>query len=270
MAAHNGIPEKSTRIPFFSCSIAVHCAPPHFVISPFPLALHFSMTGEDTLSGQIRKSRFLLSRHLVFTNFAADKTNDRPMQPRSPRTTANPKTGETYVCNYLSPLGSLLLASDGLHLTGLWFEGQRHFPAETCRSPRTEHLPLFDAVREWLDRYFAGNDPGAVPPLRPEGSAFQQTVWALLLKIPYGETTTYGDLARTLARLQGRTTLSAQAVGGAVGHNPISILIPCHRVVGHNGSLTGYAGGLDRKRFLLRLESARRPASLFPAAIFCQ
>lgn len=190
------------------------------------------------------------------------------MHPCESLATANPKIGKRYTCNYLSPLGSLLLASDGLNLTGLWFEGQRYFPAEIRGNHQRDHLPLFDAVHEWLDRYFAGTDPGTTPPLRPEGSAFQQAVWALLQKIPYGETTTYGDLARTLARHQGRASLSAQAVGGAVGHNPISILIPCHRVVGRNGSLIGYAGGLDRKRFLLRLENARRPATLFPATIF--
>ena len=162
----------------------------------------------------------------------------------------------TYVSNYLSPLGPLLLASDGTALTGLWFEDQHHLPPmRMLEKARPDSLPLFDATFEWLDRYFAGRDPGATPLLRPAGSPFQQAVWALLREIPYGKRTTYGILARELAGRQNRSTWSAQAVGGAVGRNPISILIPCHRVVGHNGSLTGYAGGIERKCRLLRLET---------------
>lgn len=180
------------------------------------------------------------------------------MPTNAPHATTDPESGMqyTYISNYLSPLGPLLLASDGTALTGLWFEDQRHLPPmKMLEKARPDSLPLFDATFEWLDRYFAGRDPGATPPLRPAGSPFQQAVWALLREIPYGKRTTYGILARELAGRQNRSTWSAQAVGGAVGRNPISILIPCHRVVGHNGSLTGYAGGIERKCRLLRLET---------------
>ena len=123
--------------------------------------------------------------------------------------------------------------------------------SEKARSPLT-----ITRARRWLDLYFAGREPGFLPPLHPAGSTFQQAVWALLLQIPYGQTVTYGELARQLAEKQGRPRMSAQAVGGAVGHNKISIIIPCHRVVGTGGSLTGYAGGIDRKVKLLALEQA--------------
>ena len=145
--------------------------------------------------------------------------------------------------HYESPLGGILLAADDTGLTGLWFEGQKYF-ARTL-----------DAVhRRWRDVYFGGQEPDFTPPLHPAGSAFQQEVWALLRRIPCGQTTTYGALARQLAAERGLSRMSAQAVGGAVGHNVISIIIPCHRVVGTNGSLTGYAGGIDKKAALLRLE----------------
>lgn len=145
-----------------------------------------------------------------------------------------------------SPLGDIILASDGENLTGLWFGGQQHFPKEEMM---TSELPIFDRTENWLRRYFAGlrPDPKELP-LKPMGSEFQKRVWNLLLEIPYGEVTTYGELAKAL------NCKSAQAVGGAVGRNPISILIPCHRVVGKNGSLTGYAGGIDKKEALLKLE----------------
>ena len=146
----------------------------------------------------------------------------------------------TYIQHYDAPLGRILLAADEVGLTGLWFDGAKYFA---------------DA-RRWLDLYFAGQEPGFLPPLHPAGSTFQQAVWALLLQIPYGQTVTYGELARQLAEKQGRPRMSAQAVGGAVGHNKISIIIPCHRVVGTGGSLTGYAGGIDRKVKLLALEQA--------------
>jgi len=164
----------------------------------------------------------------------------------------------------------ITLASDGERLTGLWLEGQKYFGggAEAgvgagAGAGAQRDLPVFQAVREWLDRYFAGERPESPSekiPLAPAGSAFRQAVWNVLLtKIPYGQTMTYGEVARQAARLLGRPRLSSRAVGGAVGHNPISIIIPCHRVVGADGSLTGYAGGLAVKKRLLELEGMSRP-----------
>ena len=159
-----------------------------------------------------------------------------------------------YTSVYPSPLGNLTLAADGDALTGVWFEGQKYF-ASTLHGIHAEaDLPLFRQCREWLDRYFAGHNPGATPPVRLHGTPFRMAVWEILKRIPYGETVTYGDIARQMARLAGKPHMSAQAVGSAVGHNPVSIFVPCHRVVGTNGSLTGYAGGLDIKERLLRLE----------------
>ncbi len=155
---------------------------------------------------------------------------------------------------YASPLGRLTLASDGKNLTGLWIEGQKYFGAGLKLSPDSS-LPIFRQTGAWLDRYFAGEQPSpALLPLAPAGSGFRQAVWKLLAEIPYGETVTYGRLAKQMAALLGRASMSAQAVGGAVGHNPISIIIPCHRVIGSQGSLTGYAGGIDKKIYLLQLE----------------
>lgn len=158
----------------------------------------------------------------------------------------------TSLCRYESPVGPLRLASDGQAVTGLWMEGQKYFAATLEGAVKEESLPIFDAARTWLDAYFAGRVPPAPPPLSPQGSPFRQAVWRLLLEIPYGQTTTYGALAQTLRDRGVRA--AAQAVGGAVGHNPISILIPCHRVVGADGSLTGYAGGVNVKWRLLNLE----------------
>lgn len=156
------------------------------------------------------------------------------------------------VCTVPSPLGSLCLAADGSALTGLWLEGQKYFASTLTGREEAAALPVFDQTRRWLDAYFSGKDPGSLPPLAPKGSAFRRELWKLLAEIPRGETVTYGALAE---RLQARgVAASARAVGGAVGHNPISILIPCHRVVGGGGSLTGYAGGLDTKIRLLELE----------------
>ena len=159
-----------------------------------------------------------------------------------------------YRTTYPSPVGDLTLASDGTSLTGLWFRGQKYdcaaLPPEAENCP---DLPVFLETAAWLDAYFAGEALPPMPPLAPEGSPFRQAVWALLREIPYGMTTTYGALAEQL-RMSGLTA-SPIAVGGAVGHNPISILIPCHRVLGADGSLTGYAGGLDIKRFLMELET---------------
>ena len=156
---------------------------------------------------------------------------------------------------YPSPLGPLTLGSDGTNLTGLWLPEQKYFP-KTPMEPRPD-LPVFAQAAAWLDGYFAGEepDPGELP-LAPAGSEFRRLIWDLLLEIPYGELTTYGRLAEKAARRMGRYSMSAQAVGGAVGHNPISIIIPCHRVVGADGSLTGYAGGVAAKSWLLRHEGA--------------
>ena len=156
-----------------------------------------------------------------------------------------------FLTHYASPLGPILLAADETGLTGLWFEGQKYFPSFLGVDYQEKETPVLTETARWLDVYFSGKDPGFLPPLHPQGSPFRQTVWDILLTIPRGQTMTYGEIARRLG------VRSAQAVGGAVGHNPISILIPCHRVVGSDGSLTGYAGGFDRKTRLLQLEGAR-------------
>ena len=170
----------------------------------------------------------------------------------------------TYRASYLSPLGAITLASDGKALTGLWFDGQKYFGSTLPVETKQGDCPVFAQAKRWLDSYFAGEKPDFTPPLHPVGSAFQQAVWALLLEIPYGETTTYGTLARKLAEKQGLTHMSAQAVGGAVGHNDISLIIPCHRVVGASGSLTGYADGVDKKIKLLELERADMKSFFVP------
>ena len=156
----------------------------------------------------------------------------------------------TYAAYYSSPLGRIVLMSDGTALTELDFAEE---VPEASAVHTQKDLPVFREVCRWLDVYFAGRDPGALPPLAPHGTAFQQAVWKILRRIPYGTTTTYGRIAAHIAAARGGR-MSAQAVGGAVGRNPISILIPCHRVIGADGSLTGYAGGLDKKEYLLRLE----------------
>ena len=163
-----------------------------------------------------------------------------------------------YTKRYASPLGPLLLAERAGALAGLWMEGQKYYLGSLGKEQRQERdTEVLDRTCDWLDRYFKKEAPTPDGlPLAPEGSAFRKEVWAILCKIPYGETTTYGAIAREIAGRFGRERMSAQAVGGAVGHNPISIIIPCHRVVGAGGSLTGYAGGLEKKIFLLTLEGA--------------
>ncbi len=163
---------------------------------------------------------------------------------------------KTYTAHIPSPLGELLLVSDGEALCGLYFEGQRYYPALPEAEERPE-LSVFEKTRAWLRAYFAGERPETDVPLRPDGTAFQRAVWELLREIPYGETVSYGALADMLAACRGRPC-SARAVGGAVGRNPVSILVPCHRIVGADGSLTGYAGGTDRKRKLLEIERGAR------------
>lgn len=159
-----------------------------------------------------------------------------------------------YVNNYQSPLGKIILAGNDKGLTGLWFEGQKYFGSTLGNEYEEKDIPVFSQAREWLDCYFQGKESKTAVPLSLAGSPFRRSVWKILMEIPYGHVTTYGQIAEKLARQQGLSSMSAQAVGGAVGHNPISIIIPCHRVVGSDGSLTGYAGGLERKRKLLELE----------------
>lgn len=156
--------------------------------------------------------------------------------------------------HYASPLGNILLTADETGLTGLWFEGQKYYAQGLPEERREAETPVLTQTKDWLDIYFFGEKPDFLPPLHPAGSQFRQDVWNLLLEIPYGETRTYGEISKKLAERRNLPHSSAQAVGGAVGHNPVSIIIPCHRVVGTNGSLTGYAGGLERKVRLLELE----------------
>ena len=165
---------------------------------------------------------------------------------------------------YQSPLGGILLAADEVGLVGLWFEGQKYFANTLSARHEEKMLPVFGQVREWLDCYFGGGIPGFTPPVHLQGSPFRLAVWDVLRQIPYGETVTYGEIAREIARRQGVRNVSAQAVGGAVGHNPVSIVVPCHRVVGSNGSLTGYAGGITRKVRLLNLERAEMSGLFVP------
>lgn len=161
-------------------------------------------------------------------------------------------------CEYESPIGRMLLAQEGETLTGCWFYGQKNFP-KNAESFLREETALLRLAQLWLDAYFHGQspDPRALP-LDPHGSDFRREVWEILLTIPEGKTMTYAEIARLLALRRGVPRMSAQAVGGAVGHNPISVIIPCHRVVGSGGSLTGYAGGLEKKEYLLALEQAAR------------
>ena len=153
-----------------------------------------------------------------------------------------------------SPLGEVRLRSDGKSLTGLWFVGQVNDAKDNCDIEIKDDLPIFGQVETWLESYFSGNPTPITFPLQPKGTIFQERVWKILQEIPYGETMTYGEIAQRIAKEKGVATYSAQAVGQAVGKNPISILIPCHRVLGKNGALTGYAGGVHRKEQLLRIE----------------
>lgn len=146
------------------------------------------------------------------------------------------------------------MASDGTALTGLWFDGQKYFADTVSEEHIEKSLSIFEDVSKWLDIYFGGKEPDFMPPVTFETTPFRKAVWDILVTIPYGKTMTYGEIADTIAGQKGIDKMSAQAVGGAVGHNPVSIIIPCHRVVGTGGSLTGYAGGIDKKIQLLKLE----------------
>lgn len=161
-----------------------------------------------------------------------------------------------FIHRYHSPLGNILLAADDVGLTGLWFDGQKYYAGNLAAEHEEQNTPVFEQAKEWLDIYFTGREPQFMPPIHMTGTPFQLAVWEILRRIPYGKTTTYREIAKEIARQRGLPHMSAQAVGGAVGHNAISIIIPCHRVVGTNGSLTGYAGGIDKKVKLLTLEKA--------------
>ena len=155
-----------------------------------------------------------------------------------------------------SPLGEITLRSDGESLTGLWFADDKHYGDKDIQDAQNAELPVFALAEKWLAEYFAGCEPKVNVPLQFTGSDFQESVWKILQKIPYGSLITYGDIACEIAAQRGLARMSAQAVGGAVGRNPLCIIIPCHRVIGADGSLTGYGGGIQRKKALLELERA--------------
>ncbi len=163
--------------------------------------------------------------------------------------------------HYQSPLGGIVLTTDEHGLTGLWFEGQRRIPRLSEGVPVERETTISARAKTWLDMYFSGKEPPFTPPLHPIGTAFQRAMWRLLAGIPYGRTTTYGELARQLAYAHGDARMSAQAIGGAVSRNPIALIIPCHRVIGARGTLTGYAAGIDRKTALLELERSQLPTA---------
>lgn len=162
-----------------------------------------------------------------------------------------------YITYYKSPLGKILLASKNNKLIGLWFENQKYYLENLhCDTIQKDNEEIFIKTKDWLDRYFKGNQPSIKEiDLAPIGSDFRQNVWSILCDISYGNITTYGEIASKIENKMNKKNMSAQAIGGAVGHNPISIIIPCHRVVGKNGNLTGYAGGIDKKIKLLELEN---------------
>ena len=179
-----------------------------------------------------------------------------------------------YTTTYSSPIGEILLAADETGLIGLWFKGQKYYARNLdqdydnkkydAEEYESKELPFFSEARRWLDIYFSGREPDFMPPLHLLGTPFQKEVWEILRTIPYGETTTYGEIAEKIAQKRGLPHMSAQAVGSAVGHNDLSLLIPCHRVIGASGSLTGYAGGIDKKIYLLKLEGAYKEEFFVP------
>lgn len=169
-----------------------------------------------------------------------------------------------YIHYYESPMGLITMASDGLSLSGLWFDGQKYYADSLAKSYVEKSLPVFEQTTRWLDHYFEKEIPDFIPPLVMKTSSFRKMVWEIMLTIPYGKTMTYGEIATEVARRRGLSKMSAQAVGGAVGHNAISIIIPCHRVVGSDGNLTGYAGGIDKKVRLLTLEQVDMSSFYWP------
>ena len=163
-------------------------------------------------------------------------------------------TDIVFISHYQSPLGGITLASNGDALTGLWFDGQKYFPQNLISEGKPADIPVFSQTKKWLDVYFSGREPDFTPPIFQRQTPFRNDVYGILLSIPYGHTVTYGDIAKIIADNKGVKHVSARAVGGAVGHNRIALIVPCHRVVGANGALTGYAGGIDKKTALLKLE----------------
>lgn len=169
-----------------------------------------------------------------------------------------------YTHHYCSPLGGITLSSNGTALTGLWFDGQKYFGDTLPEEYEEKTLPIFEQTARWLDIYFSGKAPDFTPPLCMETTPFRKRVWEIMLTIPFGQTMTYGEIADKIAKEEGLAQMSAQAVGGAVGHNSISLIILCHRVVGTNGSLTGYAGGIDKKVKLLTMEKVNMASFFVP------
>ncbi len=169
-----------------------------------------------------------------------------------------------YTTTYQSPIGELFLAADEIGLIGLWLEHEKYFAHSFDPNHEAKEVPVFAETKRWLDIYFSGKEPDFMPAIHMLGTDFQKEVWKILRTIPYGKTTTYGEIARQIAEKRGLSRMSAQAVGGAVGHNALSVIIPCHRVVGTNGSLTGYAGGIDKKIMLLKLEGAFKDEYFVP------
>lgn len=170
----------------------------------------------------------------------------------------------TFINRFHSPMGNITLASNGEALTGLWFDGQKYFGNNLPEECVEKELPVFLETKRWLEVYFQGKEPDFTPSLSFSATPFREAVWEILLLIPYGKTMTYGEISRKIAKQYGLSRMSAQAVGGAVGHNPISIIVPCHRVVGTNGSLTGYAGGIKKKIGLLTLEKVDMTTFFIP------
>ena len=159
-----------------------------------------------------------------------------------------------YKYTYESPLGTMIMLGTLSYLTDLFFIDEAHAPSYDDAEYIEQLTGPFEVTIMWLNQYFNGKKPFITPPIQLEGTEFRKSVWSILQTIPYGETITYGDIGKQIAQEQGKEKFSAQAVGGAVGHNPISIIVPCHRVIGSNGQLTGYAGGIERKKYMLDLE----------------
>lgn len=169
-----------------------------------------------------------------------------------------------YTCRYKSPLGEIMIAADEKGLTGLWFVGQKYFALYLDKENEEKAIPVLKDTKRWLDIYFSGKEPSFQLPLHFTGTDFQNEVWEIIYSIPYGKTMTYGEIANILAKRRGVKRISSQAVGGAVGKNGISIIVPCHRVVGTNGSLTGYAGGINKKIELLKVEKGYKNEFFIP------